>query len=84
MNLLSTKIPLKVNKSKKTLHDKSVNTDFSFTPNDNIDFFIVNYDEFNPERTDIETDIDTLGTYIPTEDEEDNSFISGTENMNDQ
>lgn len=47
-------------------------------------FFILNYDEFDPERTDIETDVDTLGSYIPIEDEEDNSFISGTENMNDQ
>lgn len=47
-------------------------------------FLILNYDEFDPERTDIETDVDTLGSYIPIEDEEDNSFISGTENMNDQ
>ena len=70
MNQLSTKIPLKVNKSKK-------NTIILI-------FLILNYDEFDPERTDIETDVDTLGSYIPIEDEEDNSFISGTENMNDQ
>ena len=70
MNQLSTKIPLKVNKSKK-------NTIILI-------FLILNYDEFDPERTDIETDVDTLGSYIPIEDEKDNSFISGTENMNDQ
>lgn len=72
-----------------TLRIKRADTDFSFTASDNINCFIVNDDEYHPEGTDIKTDLDndTLDTsYIPNKnkDEFDNSFVAGTENVNDQ
>lgn len=71
------------------LRIKRADTDFSFTASDNINCFIVNDDEYHPEGTDIKIDLDndTLDTsYIPNKnkDEFDNSFVAGTENVNDQ